>query len=285
MASTADRLQTMLDTVANRLADLIAFAQAEREPPQTGMFVFIRPRYSWRDLSAEQNAVQIEISRMYAPAAEVAKRLLKDVHEELHKRFESADEAFRVWLDFDSNWSLTGSPPENQRAMRKSMDDVLAVLKILSQVGAPGVILVPDTNALIAECDPVQYRVMASSSFTFLLLPTVLAELDKLKVEHRNTDVRDKAERAVKRIKGWRDQGSLRTGVTVDKTITVRADHVEPDMKNTLSWLDSANSDDRIVASVVAVQAANPAARVVLVTRDINLQNKADAALIEVAEL
>jgi len=71
----------------------------------------------------------------------------------------------------------------------------------------------------------------------------------------------------------------------VDKTITVRASSREPDFKNTLSWLDKDNNDDRIVASVLAQQAEFPSAQVILVSGDINLPNKADVALIETAEL
>lgn len=285
MQSTVDRLQAVLNAVADRLAKLIEALKTERAPAQAGMFIFPQPDFHWRELTAEQRAEQIEITRIYAPPAEIAKCLLHEVPDELAKQFESADEALRIWLDCDTNWSLTSNAEANQRAMRKRMDDVFAVLAILGKVGEAGAILIPDTNALLQEPDPAQYRVIANvASFTFLLLPTVLAELDKLKVEHRNPDVRDKADKTIKRIKGWRNQGSLRGGVRVDKTIKVRANHIEPDMLNTLSWLDATNSDDRIVASVIAIQAAHPAARVVLVTHDINLQNKADAALIEVAE-
>jgi predicted ribonuclease YlaK len=55
-------------------------------------------------------------------------------------------------------------------------------------------------------------------------------------------------------------------------------------MTNTLSWLDSSVPDDRIIASVLALQADRPGAAVVLVSSDINLLNKADAALVESAE-
>ena len=59
----------------------------------------------------------------------------------------------------------------------------------------------------------------------------------------------------------------------------------EPDLKNTLSWLDPSNNDDRIIASVLALQADSPSAQVILVSGDINLLNKADVAMIETAEL
>ncbi len=56
-------------------------------------------------------------------------------------------------------------------------------------------------------------------------------------------------------------------------------------MHDSLSWLDPAIADDRIIASVLEVQAANPSDQVVLVTGDINLLNKAEAACIDHGEV
>ena len=55
-------------------------------------------------------------------------------------------------------------------------------------------------------------------------------------------------------------------------------------MANTISWLDPGSQDDRIIASVLFLQTRHPNSSVVLITGDINLQNKADAAFIEVEE-
>jgi hypothetical protein len=98
------------------------------------------------------------------------------------------------------------------------------VLSVFDMTGADEVLVVPDTNALLDAPDPVPYRgCVDQDSFTFVLIPTVLGELDRLKIEHRNPDVREKAQKAITRIKGWRLQGSLLNGVTVDKLITVKA--------------------------------------------------------------
>lgn len=100
--------------------------------------------------------------------------------------------------------------------------------------------------------------------------------------------MREGAKRAIARIKGWRDQarragGTLNEGTIVDGSITVQSLHVEPDVKSSLSWLDASVADDRIIAAVLALAAEHPAARVVLATGHVNLQNKADAALLETA--
>jgi len=145
-------------------------------------------------------------------------------------------------------------------------------------------ILVPDTNALIEFPDPMAYRKFADGAFLFLILPTVLSELDKLKINHRNEAFREKAKSVIKRLKGYRNQGNVLEGVIVDKNITVKMLASEPNFEQTLKWLDPNNNDDRIVANALNVQIQNPADRVLLITSDINLQNKSQAALLSFAD-
>lgn len=189
-------------------------------------------------------------------------------------------------MELESNWSLSESMPDNLRQFEEAAKEISEILSIFDQKSSNEILLIPDTNSLLFSCDPVTYRKVASqNAFTFLLLPTVLGELDRLKYLHRNQDVREKAEKAIKRIKGWRNQGSLTDGVVVDKTILVKAWHKEPDMDNTLSWLDNSVQDDRIIASVLSAQAENASSVIYLITGDINLQNKADAAFIPILEI
>ena len=118
-----------------------------------------------------------------------------------------------------------------------------------------------------------------------ILLPTVLRELDQLKVTHRNEDVPKKAEGLITRIKGYRARGSLTEGVPLRKgASTLRGVATEPDMAASLSWLDAGNDDDRLLASFLEVMRQYPHSAVILVTRDINLQNKAELARVCFAE-
>src|SRR5205823_3056814 len=53
------------------------------------------------------------------------------------------------------------------------------------------VIVVPDTNALISSPDAWAYRHIGNTTtYTFVILPTVLEELDKLKMNHRDPQFR-----------------------------------------------------------------------------------------------
>jgi hypothetical protein len=52
----------------------------------------------------------------------------------------------------------------------------------------------------------------------------------------------------------------------------------EPRMSDSLPWLDPGSPDDRLLASVIEVMRLNPRASVIVVTRDINFQNKLEFA-------
>ena len=70
------------------------------------------------------------------------------------------------------------------------------ILAIIEASGPMPPVLIPDTNAIVGNPDPTRYRSIAGDdSFIFLLLPTVLAELDDLKNTHRNPDFREKAKK------------------------------------------------------------------------------------------
>jgi hypothetical protein len=53
---------------------------------------------------------------------------------------------------------------------------------------------------------------------------------------------------------------------------------VEPKTSDSLPWLDPTNLDDRLLASVIEVMRLNAHASVIVVTRDVNLQNKLEFA-------
>jgi rRNA maturation endonuclease Nob1 len=139
--------------------------------------------------------------------------------------------------------------------------------------------LVPDTNALIDNPDLASYASVANGArHEVVLLPQVMHELDELKVRGRTDDLREKAQSVQRRVKGLRDKGSLSEGVRVTKGMTVRTVTGDVDPPMVLSWLTRESADDRILAGALALQSRHPRSIVVLVTGDLNLQSKADAA-------
>lgn len=284
--TTAEMLRDRLDAVIGKLWSLLSVTPILRSKPLG--FVMIPPPsdFYWGPLTPELQALQHEVKREYEPIFELLQVLLRQAPEQLGRDLGEANRRFRHWLELDErNYALTPDVEANETAFRNEMSAFDPILETLTAAGAGRTFVVPDTNSLLAQPDPLEYRAVAGTEvFAFMLLPAVLGELDRLKTDHRNPDVREKALKMINRAKGWRLQGSLNQGVTVHQTITVQAIHREPSMGETLSWLDRDVQDDRIIASILELQTCNPGSSVVLVTGDINLQNKADAALITAAE-
>lgn len=208
-------------------------------------------------LHSQPKAIQQSLSE--------AKKTLNSVADQSRVSFRSTDEA--------------------RAGVRQSMDDVLALIADLHDDSEGLILLIPDTNALVTSPSLDSWRYEDVDAFQIVLVPSVLAELDELKINHRNPDVRDKANALIRQVKELRRRGRLTDGVTVVRDrITLRALAVEPNLDASLPWLDPTNDDDRILASCVEVMRAHPRAAVVLVTGDINLQNKAEFALVPFLE-
>lgn len=286
MPSTVAKLQNDLSDITDALSSLISELPVQNRNRYGSGLVIIGPNYYWGEPTPAQANRQLVIKRDYDEWYEVLRSVFRDPTNDVGRRISEAHRDLLRWVELSGNWTITADPANNVEALRRDAGKYYDVLAILEAGGAATEILIPDTNALVTEPDPERYRaVVAKEKFVFMLLPTVLGELDNLKNNHRNPEFREKVHKAITRIKGWREQGSLREGVTVNRNITVQAIAREPDIKSALSWLDFDNQDDRIIASVLEIQAASPTARVVLVTGDVNLANKADVARIETAEL
>lgn len=280
--STIARLAALFDSILLEAAELIQELKVHYADRNSGMFVFVAPNYYWGERSPKQDAKLLILTRKYKHFSELVDMSMSDAPESLMKEYDDSKKEIENWLKFDSNWDLAASPLENVKQMNSSASSLKKILATLAAMPSNGVLVVPDTNALLRQADPIAYRQpIGDATFAFVLMPTVLQELDRLKVTHRAPEFREKAQKVISRIKGWRNQGSLSAGVKVDGTILVRAEHKEPRVELGPSWLDASSADDRIIASVLALQSESPSSRVVLVTGDINLLNKADAALIE----
>lgn len=120
--------------------------------------------------------------------------------------------------------------------------------------------------------------------FVLLFTPTVLGELDKLKIAP-GEELRRKAERIVNQINEYGRRGAGRGEVTLRRDRSaVRMIAVEPDFSQTLPWLDPSIQDDRLIAATLEVIRQYPESPVTIVTRDGNLQNKARYAGIPCVE-
>jgi hypothetical protein len=233
--------------------------------------------HSWR-VSDEGRRVRSRVLEEYRRYSAITRVLLAEQPPKTRKAFAEADKKLTKMLEQSgSTWHKTTA--EAKAAADKALDEQLRLVDDLYDAAEGVAVFVPDTNALLHNPDLDHWTFPSATRFSLVLLPTVLAELDELKVTHRDVNVRQKAESMIGRIKSYRSRGDLIEGVVLRKNVsTVRALALEPRFDQSLPWLDRDNNDDRIIASFVEVMRQHPRSPVVLVTRDINLQNKAALA-------
>ncbi len=246
---------------------------------------FVAVGYSaWKPLSSEGTQAQSAALSRYQEFATLLRVLLVGQPQKVLAEFNEKDRVVVAAIQQVGSPSCS-TPRDVLREANRAVDRQLALITNLYDGSSTETIVVPDTNALLFNPQLEDWTFEEMARFTIILLPTVLEELDGLKVNHRNEQVRKKAEGLIRRIKGYRGRGRLNDGVPLRTGVsTLRGWATGPDMETTLSWLDRENADDRLLATFLEVMRRFPHSVVALVTRDINLQNKAELARVPFLE-
>lgn len=243
----------------------------------------VGPSHVFTDLPLELKRLQSRLWEDYRHFIAIVRALLRIQSEETQRKINQYNEVISEVIEQTQCvwYSTTGKA---LTAVSEAFEGILKIISCLHDLAEGSVILVPDTNALIYSPTFHEWVFDEFPSFEILMVPTLLAELDKLKNEHRNTDVRQKAQSVIRQIKEFRRRGSLNDGVNVNSRIRLRTFATEPQVTEVLPWLDPASQDDRIIASCIEIMRVHPRSIVALVTGDINLQNKAEFARIPFIE-
>lgn len=248
------------------------------ERRSTDSLVWMGGDHAWSPLDKEGCRIQSRALEQYNKFQMILGSLMKNQPKGTMDDLQGSDSTIRPIIGQEGNlWD--DRREEYYKEFYEALDKQIALLEGLYDSSDGSVIYVPDTNALLYNPALEDWRFVDSPRFIILLTPTVLSELDTLKVNHRVEDVRGKAEGLIKRIKGYRTRGKLAEGVSLVGNISqLMTLAVEPTFDKSISWLDESNNDDRIIATFIEIMRQHPRSTAVLVTRDINLQNKAEFA-------
>ncbi len=232
--------------------------------------------YVWRELTTDAKRLQGKVLVDYRKLCALLKVLLAQRPGQEMKDFMEAEERIVEVIEQDCRTHYRSTTEAHRETVALFRKQRAFVVDLNSD--REDVVLVPDTNALILGRAMETWRFDGIRRFELCLVPTVLEELDKLKLD-RNEDVRSKAKKIIAQLKEFRRRGPLTRGVSVvTGQVTLRSMAIEPDVASSLPWLNVEHADDRFLASVVEVMRVNPRSAVILVTHDINLQNKAEFA-------
>jgi hypothetical protein len=253
--------------------------KVERLQRQTGVAIGVVAADSvWRPLDDEGRRRQRDALDHWNRWLEKAKLMFLSDAGKARKDLDKASQKVANWLDRSKiDLSLPPTLEEAPQVFRKHVQPLFDLLAPFQGDGP--LVIVPDTNVILRNQELASWgQTLGSRTFTVLLVPGVLAEIDSHKTNHRVPEVREKALKFSNRIKGWRNQGSLSAGVKVQGEVYVRVAAREPNFEQTLSWLDSDIADDRIIASVLEWQRMHPMTAVQLLTGDALMLAKADEA-------
>jgi len=287
MRTITDNLIEMSEDIQNLLNDLLMNYSSIYNINKSGdSIVIISPSgdYAYEELTEQGRQVQAELLEKYRRFHEVINVLLSNQPKDTLAELSKVNKILLNTIE-QNNYTWCKKTTEE---LDKAVQALKMQCKLLNRLYDPfegEVIFVPDTKALIYNPNLESWTFLECPQFSLFLLPTVLSELDLLKINHRNVEVRNKSESLIRRIKEYRRRGKLTTGVTVVKDrIKIQSIAIEPDMNASLPWLDPDNKDDRILAGVIEVMRARPRSIVKAVSRDINFQNKAEFANIPFEE-
>jgi hypothetical protein len=222
LISYAGGLRRELESIETSLMELLDASTITRvHHPDGGGFVFIAPPHVWGPMEDADRRLQMNIKNRYTTIFEHVHLLFDNAPEDMRRQLDQADKLVSAVIERKYDSYIQSTIAQMKAVVAESFR-VYYDLIALKEGGAAGeMIVVPDTNAIIAVPDVPRYaEVVGRSDYTVLLVPTVLHELDQLKVVHRDREFRDKVESVIRRIKGWRGQGRLSDGVTVNKTVT-----------------------------------------------------------------
>ena len=289
MRTITDNLIEMSKDIQNLLNDLLMNYSSinfwnKNRPGDSIIIMSVSGNCAYRKLTEQGRQVQAQLLEKYRRFYEVINVLLRNQPKDTLAELSKVNKILLNTIEQNNNtWCKNTT-----EALDKAVQALKMQCKLLNRLYDPfegEVIFVPDTNALIYNPNLESWTFLECPQFSVFLLPTVLSELDLLKINHRNVEVRNKSESLIRRIKEYRRRGKLTTGVTVVKgRIKIQSIAIEPDMNTSLPWLDPDNKDDRILAGVIEVMRARPRSIVKAVSRDINFQNKAEFANIPFEE-
>jgi hypothetical protein len=269
-----------LKTTIHRLLQISSIRESKK--CEDSILVIISPSYHWENLSPEGETIQTNAKEFFEELVNRFDLIFNGKPKKIVDRYHKAKDYLDLLINREDVWNVPLSVDIAEKRLREQVEKLQTLFEWLKTLGDEENIFVPDTNALIINHKLETYGKLVDidlNNWVVVITPTVLRELDELKIKNTNSEFKEKVKKTINYLKGLRNQGDILKGVTLfNNTTKVKLIAVEPNMNKTLWWLDSDNNDDRIIASCFELQINNPASCVILITADLNLQTKASMA-------
>ena len=261
--------QTLVETKADSIAGLLT----------------ITPRYSFSlDLNIQLKNQQISLMNQFKQWEEHFLLILEVMPLQFRKEVNNILNFIQSRIELKHDWLIEKTIKANVTYINKNISFLFEIFNILEE-NKKGYMLVLDADILVSlegGLSSVKEKV-GFKDFELVLLPSVLDEIKKIINSQFPKHIRENGEKIIAEIRELKKQGTLFEGVKF-RDYMIIVPPKESDFSNTLNWLDQSSLEDRIIAAVLAFEHTHHDKIVVLVTENINLQNKAEMASLPVIE-
>jgi hypothetical protein len=281
------QLKSELERIESEMVRILEASRFERYIKPTNPFTSLgsnpptRPQilHRWTELRPNDAEAQIRLFKQYETWHASFMSLFWDKPTNQQAELLHTHATVQGWIRSRQHSKIPESNIAAVESFKRDIRPFFDRLDALADAAKGETILIPDTNAVIDYPDLSSYeKIINRPQYEIVITSTVIGELDKLKRLHANKEMRARVVDIIRRLKQWRATGDVVRGVQLSDAVTLRMIPNEPDFKQAPSWLDPENNDDRIVASALEIQRGNPGATVILITSDLNMQNKASMA-------
>ncbi len=266
--SALDHLRRMSADAQEAIRDLLQISDLRAVAVSTGQ------HYEWHIRDSRDTPLRSKAAQLYRGFHNDMRWILHH-HDRIggDRLWYLGDTVFRI-IDQHGHTQIA-SISDAEARVAEYFTESLAVLAGVFDSLEDQILIIPDTNVLI-DFPALENYHLGLETARVVFTPMVLRELDNLK--RRKDDSRFQAQAVIRQLKDSGDRGDILEGVSISKRLILMTVATEPLREDLLDWLDLDVSDDRFVASALEVRRAHPKAKLLVVSRDFNVLNKARAA-------
>ncbi|MHB0987671.1 MAG: PIN domain-containing protein [Bellilinea sp.] len=183
---------------------------------------------------------------------------------------------------------ISGEPKSYNEAIESISNSCTRIEEIISRIEPIDwhpTIFVLDTSAVL-ECPDITEisKSLKLCGATLVIPTTTMKELEELKTGKRDESFRRKLAVAIRNLNNIAAQGDPVSGILLKMKTLLKFGALEPNFSKLPEWLDPNINDDRILASTIELQRANPFSIVTLLSNDLTMQIKARRGNIDVSQ-
>lgn len=187
MNTVEDNLKEMATEIQLNLKDLLinhSEIYLWNKPNSSVFVVSVSGSYAFSNLKDNGMQIQAKVLDEYRKFHSLLNALLKGQPQDCTNKLAENDDTLLNLIEQKHTWCK--DVHEAYEKATKALQEELDLLSRLPTTSSDSAIIIPDTNALLYNPDIEAWSFPEISPLLIILLPTVMAELDKLKINHRN---------------------------------------------------------------------------------------------------